>query len=183
MKRRITITVLLSALLIISPIASYGADIIADATTIKEKYRQNEEIEIMASILNNDTRPLTLVRFNVTIVYAKKMGGEVRLAKMIIRDLEKYQLQYRESYTVHVTISLSDLPPDKYNLTAMFICYYEPLHERKLVVLKDQQFQLLPSIEIPPTVIFVAVIMVAIIVIYIGYGISGRVGKILRRRK
>jgi len=171
------------ALLLIPPLETVqAADIIAQSTQISSTYRQNEKIEILATIINNRTEPLTVKQFNVTIIYAKKVGGTVRVAKTIIKDLGDTQLEYHEALSVHVEITLNDLPPDTYNLSAIFTCYYSPVSEETIVVLENVQFQLLPFIEIPPAVIFIAAVMSAIILIYVGYGIAGRISKLGRRR-
>ena len=133
--------------------------------------------------MNNETRLLTLELFNVTIIYAKPIGGETRVAKSIIKNLGKKQIDYHEAFSVYVKIPLHDLAPDKYNISASFTCYYDPLHTRTIQVLNNTQFQLLPAIEIPPVVIFVGIIMGAIIIVYIGYGIAGRISKLTKRRR
>jgi len=159
-----------------------AADIIAQSTHISSTYRQNEKIEISATIINNRTEPLTVKQFNITIVYAKEVGGTVRIAKTIIKDLGETQLEYHEALSVHVEITLNDLPPDTYNLSATFVYYYTPVNEEVIAVLENVQFQLLPFIEIPPAVIFIAAIMSAIILVYIGYGVAGRISKLGRRK-
>jgi len=174
--RRVIFAVVMSIMILsLQSMTVYSAEILYGVNELKEKYRQNEYLEIMSTIINNETRPLTLVKFNVTIINAKKIGGEIRVAKSIVKDLEKIQIEHLEAFSVYLKIPLRDLAPDKYNLTAFFICYYDPLHEQNVTVLKDFKFQLLPSIEIPPAAIFVAFIMSAIIIIYVGYGIAGRV--------
>lgn len=159
-----------------------ATDIIARSTSLRQTYRQNEKIEITATIVNNDTRVLTVEKFNITIIFAEKIGGSERKAKVYEKNIENVQLNYHEALSILVEISLSDLAPDTYNISASFLCYYDPLHERVVFVIENFKFRLLPYIEIPPAAIFIAVVMSAIIIVYIGYGIAGKFARSRRKK-
>jgi len=176
----IIVSVLIMSLFL-SPVPLRAVDIITKSTSIDKTYRQNDQIELYATIINNKTDILTVENFNVTIIYAKAIAKQVRVAKRIIKDLGNIKLDYHESLSVHVIIPLKDLPPDTYNLTASFLYRYGVGESRRIFVILNAKFQLLPFIEIPPTVIFVAMVMSAIIIIYIGYGLAGRVGRFKRK--
>lgn len=180
-KSAIVITSLLAITLLLAPLSVNATDIITKSTHVNKSYRQNEQIEIYATIINNKTETLTIRNFNVTIIYSKAVGGHVRVAKKIIKDLGDIKLNYHEALSVHLTVQLKDLPPDTYNLTASFLYYFETGAEERAFVILNAKFQLLPFIEIPPAVIFVAIIMSAIIIVYIGYGLAGRISRFKRK--
>lgn len=168
-------------ILFLSPIPLQAADIIAKSTNINETYRQNDQIELYATIVNNKTETLIVENFNVTITYAKAVAKHIRVAKRVIKDLGNIELDFHESLSVHIIIPLNDLPPDTYNLTASFLYRYGIGESKRIFVILNAKFQLLPFIEIPPIVIFTAIIMSAIIIIYIGYGLAGRVSRLRRK--
>ncbi len=172
---------LLVIALVLSPLPLHATDIITESNSISDKYRQNEQIEIYATIINNRTDTLTVKHFNVTIIYAKAVARQVRVAKSIIKDLGNVKLNYHEALSVHVVIPLKTLPPDTYNLTASFLYYYDVGDEKRAFVIVNAKFQLLPFIEIPPAVIFVGIIMSAIIIVYVGYGLAGRISRFSRK--
>ncbi len=176
----IAISLLIIALYM-SPAQLQAVDVVTKATDINKTYRQNDQIDLYATIINNKTDTLTVENFNVTIIYAKAIAKQVRVAKKIIKNLGNVKLNYHESLSVHIVIPLRDLPPDTYNLTASFTYRYGVEESRRIFVILNAKFQLLPFIEIPPIVIFVAVVMSAIIIIYIGYGLAGRVSRFRKK--
>lgn len=171
MRKTIVLLSFLLLLLMIIPLSAqeltYGGE------KIKEQYRQNETLEIIATIENLENRTLVVESFNITIVRSKPTGQPGPVFTILI-NISKKLKQY-EGFTVRYSIKLKDFPPDEYNITAYFNAFPEGGEKKEYYVYKDVKFKLLPAIEIPPVVYIVMGIMASIIIFYIGYGIAMRI--------
>ncbi len=152
--------------------------VITSVKPLKESYRQDEDLIILAVIRNNrSTATLKLKEFNVTIMRYEAGGRRQTLFFTITIDLDDYAIEGNASYTVFIRIPLRNFPPGKYNVTAFFRVYYRPELYFEVYAIKGHDIRVLPSLEIPPSALLVIGIMMSIIIIYIGYGITGRFKK------
>ncbi|MHA1615830.1 MAG: hypothetical protein ACTSX9_00725 [Candidatus Njordarchaeales archaeon] len=156
-------------------IAQEEQDVATFSNKLKDIYRQNEELHVIV-VVRNDKQGATLRldKFNLTIFRFEAGGERQTKFTVIIRELYGYALEGNASYTLSVKISLKNFPPGRYNITAYFEAYYFPGRYFEVYAIKSHEFQVLPSLEIPPAVLLVMGIMSGIILIYIGYGIAGR---------
>ena len=171
----------LAVFVLISIVASFvsgvsSARYILSSAELKDVYYQNEKLEIITVILNNDSTLLELRNLNIIVESAKIIGKNSTIFVNITVPIN-VSLERNESFTIYYKLSLRSLVPDKYNLTVFLELRYfaEPI--KKVTVIKDWKFQVKPYVEIPPAAIIILLIMIGVIIVFIGYGIAGRIGR------
>ena len=170
MRKTLFLMSLIFISLIMAPIMAQG--LTYGGEKIKDQYRQNETLEIVATIENLRNITLTVDSFNITIIRSKPTGRPGPVFTILI-NISRKLVQY-EGFTVRYSLKLKNFPPDEYNLTAYFNVFFAGEKE-EYYVYKNVKFRLLPAIEIPPIVYVVMGIMASIIVLYIGYGIAMKI--------
>jgi len=172
---------ILTVFIFISIISSFVSGVassryILSSAELKDVYYQNEELEIITVVLNNDSTLLELRNLRIIVESAKIIGKNSTIFINITVPIN-VSLERNESHTIYYKLSLRSLVPDTYNLTVFLELRYfaEPI--KKVTVIKDWKFQVKPYIEIPPAAIIVLLIMIGVIIVFIGYGIAGRIGR------
>jgi len=177
-KKNMKIAVFLLILVVASSTLSSlsAARYIISKPKLKSVYYQNEEIEIIAPIMNNDTSELELRSFRILVESAKITGRNATVYINMTIKINK-TLNNRESYTIYYKLSLRSLLPDKYNLTVTLEMRYFGETVQEVPLIEDWKFQVKPYIEVPPAAMVVLLIMIGVIILFIGYGIAGRIGR------
>lgn len=147
-----------------------GKDILITHSELKSKYRQNEQLKVTALLFNNKS-----VETNVTslwLLLTRKMEQRTPEPEKKISKNFSYLISPNESQTVHISMDLSDVPPATYNVTS----YFEDGTGIKHYVMEGEEVKMRSSLDIPPIAYALVGIMTAVILIFIGYYFSGKVG-------
>lgn len=138
---------------------------------LKDKYRQDEEIAFHTTIFNNASKDLNLTTLHFFLT-EKREKGQTPAPERNITKNTSYTLAINKSQTVTLSISLSDVSPATYNVTS----YFEDKLGVKFYVVKDREITVRSALQIPAIVWALIGISIAILLMFIGYYLSGKIG-------
>ena len=173
---KITAIAILSMFIMLTLTASASAlpvQYMTYSKPLKKMYKQNEDLVIVGTIFNNRSTPLKVLSFNAYVESPRVRGrNSTTVYANVTKDIN-LMVETNHSLTSYIDISLKNFLPDKYNVTAYFVFQYLGEDIQKAYVIEDAQIRVKPYVEIPPIVMIILMIMLGIVIVFIGYGLTG----------
>lgn len=182
MKRFLSIIILveLVSLLFTSPFSmavsheitpKEGKDTLTTHSELKNTYRQNENLTVTASFFNNRTQGTDNIT-SLWLLLTRKLEQRTPAPEKKASKNFSYIVSPNHSQTVHIEVSLRDVPPATYNVTS----YFEDSEGSKYYLMEGKEVKVRSSLNIPPIAYALVGIMIAVILVFVGYYFSGKVG-------
>lgn len=137
---------------------------------LKDKYRQNEELEVTVAVFNTGITPLNVSFFRFLLTVKRESGTSPAPEKNKTKNFRD-TIKPNVSQTISLTLNLNDVSPATYNVTAF-------LHlsaGEKVYVTKGEEIDIRSSLNLPSAVWIVIGIAFSGILVFIAYYLSGRI--------
>ncbi|MGQ4891869.1 MAG: hypothetical protein ACP6IP_05180 [Candidatus Njordarchaeia archaeon] len=167
-----TILLLFITLTFVASASALPAQYLTYSKPLKKVYKQNEELMIVGTIFNNRSLPIKVLSFNAIVESPDIRGRNATIYANVSKEVNLI-IEVNHSLTSYIDIPLKNFLPDKYNVTAYFVFRYLGEEIQKAYVIEDVQIRVKPYVEIPPIVMIILMIMLGIVIVFIGYGLTG----------